>query len=64
MPQFGHLDRCMVEAEQTLWIAREILSRIEHSGAFSDRIDAVRKQVEQLARELRDYNDQFESEDE
>jgi hypothetical protein len=60
MPQFEHLDRCMIEAEQTLWIAKEALSMIEHSGAFRDRIGSIIASLETLAREMRDYNDQFE----
>lgn len=62
MPQFSHLDRCMIEAEQTLWIAVETLSMIEHSGAFRDDIGKVHKEVERIARAMRDYNDQFEDE--
>lgn len=60
MPQFGHLDRCMIDAEQTLWIAVEVLSMIEHSGEFADDIGKARTDVEAIAKRMRDYNDQFE----
>lgn len=63
MPQFTHLDRCMIEAESMLWIANEVLSIREHSGAFADRIAEVQKQVQKLAEEMREYNDQFETEE-
>lgn len=63
MPQYNHLDRCMIEAEQSLWVAREALSLIESSGAWQDRISAVRKTVEEIAKEMRDYNDQFEEDE-
>lgn len=52
----------MIEAEQTLWIVNEMLSMIEHSGSFADRIHSVRASVEEIAREMRSYNDQFEDE--
>lgn len=60
----SHLDRCMIEAEQSLWIAHEALSMIEHSGAFAGKIHAARLEVEKIAKEMREYNDQFESTDE
>lgn len=61
MPEYNHLDRCMIEFETCLWNANECLSMVEHAGSFSDKLHAVRKQVEALAREVRDYNDQFET---
>jgi hypothetical protein len=63
MPEVNHLDRCMFEAEGQLWSIREALQVIEHSGAWADRIHKVRKEVEAIASEMRDYNDQFEVND-
>lgn len=60
MPQYNHLDRCMIEAEQSLWVAREALSLIESSGVWHERIAKVRADIEAIAKEMRDYNDQFE----
>lgn len=60
MPEYTHADRCMIEAETMLWIVVDVLSIHEHSGAFADRIRDLQKQAEALAREMRDYNDQFE----
>lgn len=63
MPQFSHLDRCMIEAEQTLWIAFETLSMIEYSGSFANEIGDVRSEVQRIAKAMRDYNDQFEGDE-
>jgi len=61
MPEYNHLDRCMIEFEMCLWNANECLSMVEHAGSFSDKLAEVRKSVEALAVEVRSYNDQFES---
>jgi len=60
VPQYEHADRCMIEAEQTLWIVHEALSQIEHSGSFTGRIQDCRREIEKIAKELLEYNDQFE----
>lgn len=57
---FGHLDRCMVEFEMCLWNANEVLGNVEYAGAFSDRLASIRRQIEALAREAREYNDKLE----
>jgi hypothetical protein len=63
MPQFTHADRNMIEAEMCVWNAAEVLSNIEQSGEFRNRIQACRSDLEKIAREMREYNDQFEEED-
>lgn len=60
MPQFTYDDRCVVNAENTLWNVREMLNGLDHAGAWTDRIVELRKQVEVIAAELREHNDQFE----
>lgn len=60
--KYDHMDRCMIEAEQSLWVAREALCLIEHSGQFSDRIANIRTELEAVAKEMRAYNDQLEEE--
>lgn len=62
MPQYTHLDRCMIDTEAMLWIAVEVLSIHEYSGEFSERIGKLRGEAERLAMEMRRYNDQFETE--
>lgn len=59
MPQFSHEDRQMVELEQVLWNVHILLTHIQNGGCWRKRIDEVQIQVELLAREVRDYNDQF-----
>lgn len=62
MPQYTHLDRCMIEAEAMLWVVAHALGVREHSGMFADRINKIQQDVEQLAKEMAEYNDQFETE--
>lgn len=62
MPQFSHDDRCMINAETTLWNALELLNQIENAGAFSDRLDGISIHLDKLASEMKAYNDQFEEE--
>lgn len=50
----------MVELEQVLWNVHILLTHIQNGGCWRKRIDEVQIQVELLAREVRDYNDQFE----
>lgn len=63
MPQYNHLDRCMVELEMCLWNANEVLSQVEHAGAFACKLSKVRLDIEAIATEVRAYNDQFEVND-
>lgn len=60
MPEFNHLDRCMIEAETMLWMVVDMLGFREYSGQFADRINEVQKQVEAIACDMKKYNDQFE----
>lgn len=62
MPQITHDDRCLINAENTLWNALELLNQIESAGAFHDRIEEIGLQLDKLATEMREYNEQFEEE--
>lgn len=53
----NHIDRCMIEFENCLWNANEILSMVEHAGSYSAQLATVRKAIEGLATEVREYND-------
>lgn len=62
MPQFTHRDRMMVEAENALWSTREQLREaLQWSGAWSERVAKVVAEIGRIAIEMRDYNDQFET---
>lgn len=52
-----HIDRCMIEFENCLWNANELLGMVEYAGSFSAKLAAARKAVEALALEVREYND-------
>ena len=58
-----HIDRCMFEAEGVLWSVLEALSTIEHSGAFSERINKARNNVKSIAADMASNNDQCEEKD-
>lgn len=61
MPEFSNADRCMIETECRLWTINQMLIDSDGDcGAWDDRIREVRKTIKKLAEELRDYNDQFE----
>ena len=53
----------MIETEAILWASLNVLSTIEQSGAFADRIQAIREEIKDIAAEMRTYNDQFETEE-
>lgn len=53
----NHIDRCMIEFENCLWNANEILSMVEHAGSWSCKLAKVRSDIEALAVEVREYND-------
>lgn len=59
MPEFTYDDRNMLDAESRLWCVIEIMRPIQ-AGAFTERSDELRESIVKLARELQDYNDQFE----
>ena len=52
----------MIEFEMCLWNALEVLSQVENAGVFLGKLGDARKLVESLAKEVREYNDQFEDE--
>lgn len=59
MPQFTNDDRQMMSAESTLWNIVTLLDDV-NAGDFSKRVQELMRDAATLARELRDYNDQFE----
>ena len=63
MPEYSFDDREMLNAEQSLWNVYEILKNTPSTShnKFSDRLKSIEIAVEELAIELRDYNDQFET---
>lgn len=63
MPQFTDDDRSMLFAESTLWNVVMLLDDVS-AGDFSKKVQDLKRDSEILARELRDYNDQFEECDE
>jgi hypothetical protein len=64
MPQFTYADRMMIQAEQSLWNVTEILKQEANTDhGFTKQIRELMKQASQLAGEIRDYNDQFETEE-
>lgn len=62
MPQYTYGERQILMAEAELWTALSILCAIEHDGHWSERLKIVKEAVHQLAKEFRDYNDQWEEE--
>jgi hypothetical protein len=65
MPEFTYRDRTIVMQESDLWTIHGILveaSKLDSS--FQKKIIELREAAKILASELRDYNDQFESDDE
>ena len=63
MPEYTNNDRQMIEAEQILWSVQELLNISQSCGAWQERIKQLRDQCQVIARELREYNDQFEVEE-
>ena len=60
---FSNDDRMVLADETSLWNAAEILNpNGEH--AWTERINKLREQVVEVAREIRQYMDQFETTDE
>lgn len=61
MPEFTNADRCMIEMECRMWTIRQMLVDAEDNcGGWNDRVRKLRIDAQKLAQELRDYNDQFE----
>ena len=63
MPQFTNTDKNMIFAECVMWSIVDLLDDVS-AGAFAKRVQELMRDAEILARELRDYNDQFEVSDE
>lgn len=64
MPHFTHSDRLMIEAEQTLWNAMELIDAINNTcGAWNKEVEALTHAIANIAGQMREYNDQFESEE-
>lgn len=65
MFQMSHCDREAVMCEGALWAAAEALRNTDRTyiGEFAPRLESIIESIQTLARELRDYNDQFETED-
>jgi len=63
MPEFSSDDRELLGAEQTIWNVANLLDdAAKSSHGFTKQIAKLRDDALALARELRSYNDQFESE--
>lgn len=60
MPEFTHEDRRMIEIENTVWNVVATLYPIAEAGAWTKKIKSLHDEAVAIARELRDYNDQFE----
>lgn len=65
MPEYTNRDKLIVMQEQSMWtvenILREEATLLDH--AWKARIGKLAEEARQIARELRDYNDQFEIEE-
>lgn len=61
MPEYTAEDRKMLAAEEVLWSVQVLLEGIEGGGEWNDRIANLSAKVSVIARELRDYNGQFET---
>lgn len=62
MPKFTNRDRMCIMQEQAMWSIADSLKSASDSvdNAWSERIEALQDQAVVIARELREYNDQFE----
>lgn len=65
MAQFTNRDKLIIMQEQAMWIVANILrdeaSSVNHT--WQARIRKLSEESRQIAQELRDYNEQFEEED-
>jgi len=62
MPEFSNEDRLVIMAEQSLWIVVDILNaEVRNDHGFTKDIEALLKSAHEVAVQLRDYNDQFET---
>ena len=66
MPEFTHRDRLVLNCEQALWTVTAILQeecKALGDTTFGEELEALRKRANDLAKELQQYNDQFEVEE-
>lgn len=63
MPEYTNNDRQMIEAEQAMWLVGAMLDNVQGGGSWRAKIKSLRDQCVEVARELREYNDQFEVEE-
>lgn len=66
MPQFTNRDRMIVQQEQSLWNASQILLGEAESieTCWQERLRKLADETTAIAREIRDYNNQFEEDNE
>jgi hypothetical protein len=62
MPQFTNEDRELLDTESKLWVVTSLLREC-NAGAFGSKVETLMYSSLELAREIREYNDQFEQED-
>lgn len=63
MPEYSYADRMLIQAEQSLWNVTEILRQEANTDhGYTKQIRELLKQSQQLAAEIREYNDQWETE--
>ena len=64
MPEFSYRDRTIVMQEADLWTVFQILAEASKlDSGFQKQITELRDAAKALAREMGDYNDQFETGD-
>lgn len=61
MPEWTYDDRMVLDLESRLWAARQLLVDIPECF-WTKEVTEIRRQIERLARELREHNDGFEVE--
>ena len=62
MPSFSHSDRLVLDLEYRLWVCASTLDDIPDCF-WTKRVNEIRASVIEIAREIRDHNDQFETEE-
>lgn len=62
MPEYTYQDRCVIMAEQSMWTVVEILkAEVNSDHGFTKEIKAVFDSAVNVAQQLQEYNDQFET---
>ena len=63
MPEWDYSDRVAIRQEEVLWIVRLLLLNVndDDETAWTKRIDDIKDLVEKLAKEIEEYNGQFET---